>query len=241
MFYRRQDFDIFLTSDTMLSNIFPMPIILTFEVVTVFLMILYQILADLIPSFIYYHAGTTITSIHDEINNKKDVFFKYSFKNKEGRDLLRIWSKYNRVRRLVKRADQLFGWMLLFDFGIKFFMVCLLSYNLLANSTRNTATTQIISLFLMITYIIRLVNSVSLMSEVQESRVLLTAQMSVHHNTHWMDVDAESRQVLSDFKMEVIADQLAASPLGLFTVNHGLMLTLLSLIVTYLLILIQLN
>lgn len=120
-------------------------------------------------------------------------------------------------------------------------MICLLSYDLLTNFKRGEISVMATCFFVMLAYVIRLANTVSLMAKIQHSRELLTTQMSILHNTHWLKMDAEVRQVFSAFKFEVNSDQLSASPMGLFTVNHKLMLNLFSLIVTYLMILIQLN
>lgn len=239
-FYDQQDQYILFTADHTMANIFPIPVLITFEIMVIFLCLLYQILVDLIPSLIYHHAGIAIAAIHDEINFKENILFKTGNDDSKG-ILLQIWSKYIRVRQLVKRTDKLFGWMLILDFGIKFFMICLFSYNFLANTKVNQPIDSVTPFIVLVTYIIRLMNSVSLMAKVQESRELLTAQMSVHHNTHWLDMDAEVQKVFCAFKSELSSDQLAASPFGLFSVNNELMLSLFSLIVTYLLILIQLD
>lgn len=129
----------------------------TFEMIVISLCSLYKILVDLIPSFIYFHAGAALTAIQDEIKNKKELILNtgnVSLNNEVvlGDDsnctLLQIWSKYNRVRQLVKRSDSIFGWMLLFDFGIKFFMVCTLCYSLLASFKNNPNVDAVIVLLM---------------------------------------------------------------------------------------------
>lgn len=226
-------------------DIFPLEFLLTFEVVTFLLLMFYQTLADLIPSFIYCHTGAAITAILDEINDKKDTIFTGI--NTDGaelmdpcRILLEIWSKYYRIRQLVRRANDLFGWMLLIDFGIKFYMmVSLLYYELYFGIF--TLITTIAFLLVLLTCVIRLVNGVSLITEVESSREQLIFQMSIHYNTYWLDMESKVRKVYSAFKSEVSSDQLAASPMGLFNINAGLLLSILSLTVTYLVILFQFN
>lgn len=259
IFYEQDSFNFFFTGNKEICSIFPKSMLLTFEVISVFFVMVYQILVDLIPCFVYYHVGATLDSIHDEINTKSEVIFsainsnidnedevEEFFKNRKKEDshnrtLLRIWSKYNKGRQLLKRADALFGLMLLLDFGIKFFMVCLLSYELLTSSKRNPASAAVLCFFVMVTYIIRLVNNVSLMSKVQESREMLASQIFIHLNNYMLDMDAQTHKIFFEFKFQVTSDQLAASPMGLFTVNPALLLTMLSLVVTYLIILIQIN
>jgi len=236
---------VFFINDETMCSIFSIPVLLMVEVVSTFFVMLLHILVDLIPPLIYFHSGAAMRVINDEINDNKETLFSNQDVDEKMNDhhltLLQIWSKYDGVRQLVKRADELFGWMLLFDFGIKFFMVCLLSYALLTTSQYNSASATIACFFAMIAYTIRIVNTVFLLSEVQESRELLTSQMSSHRNNYLLDMAPQMLKVFSAFKSEVKSDQLAASPLGLFTVNPALMLTMLSLIVTCLVILIQFN
>lgn len=59
--------------------------------------------------------------------------------------------------------------------------------------------------------------------------------MASHLNTNWIDMCTEERQVFSAFQAYVNGDQLAVNPKGLFFVNPGIILTMLSLIVSYLL------
>jgi len=262
IFFKESGLPVFITGNTTMIRIFPMYAIQTAEVMMVLFLMLYQIIADLVPSFIYYHAGSVIQAINDEIEEKKELLFSRKLSTLHQRDesnsldnsmkkeedspsriLLQIWSKYDRLRKLIKTTDELFGFMLLVDFGTKFFMICLLSYFLLYVHSIFYIPREVIiaSFFVMIIYVIRLVCSVSLMSEVHKSREILTSQTSTHLNTYLLDMDTQVRKVFSFFKSEMNANQLAASPMSLFVVNPALLLTMLSLIVTYLLILLQFN
>ncbi len=159
-------------------------------------MILYQILADLIPSFIYYHAGTSIRAIHDEINNKIEetkrevilIVFCLSY----GQNII-VSANW-----LKERIDSLDGCYSSISVSSSSWFA---SSHTICWLILHATATQLISFFVMITYIDRLINSVFLMSELQESRVRLAAKMSVHHNTYWVDMNDESRRVFSDFKL----------------------------------------
>jgi len=258
VFFQEPQLPIFFTGNETLITIFPKYVIQTVQVVIVLFLTLYQIFADLVPALIYYHAGAAILAIHDEINNKKELLFGKDISSQLQHDesnpfnghsekkedsakkiVIKIWSKYDRLRKLVKRADRLFGWLLLVDFGIKFFMTSLLSYTLLTISLKNCLSARIPCFFIMLVYMIRLICSVSLMSEPLKSWEFLAMQMSTYLNTYLLDMDTEVCKIFTFFKSEVNSVRVAASPMGLFVISPVLLLTMLSLTVSYLLILIQ--
>ncbi len=264
MTFQSPDFTVFLTASDTLCTIFPIPLLQAYQVSVFLLVVLYQILTDLIPSFIYYHAGTAMLAIHDEIHHMKAVLMQKVIKQDfhpssrtdneitvdEKREkplgaqhhiFLQIWSKYNLLRQLVKKVDRLFGWMSLLDYGVKFFMICLMSYTILHNYRYSPLIDIIIAFFIMLGYLMRLFCCVALKSELHQSREKLISLMAAYLNTHWLDMSKEERQVFSAFQGQVNRDQLAASPKGIFVVNPGLLLTMLSLIVSYLIVLLQSN
>lgn len=260
MTFQSPDFTVFLTASDTLCTIFPIPLLQAYQVSVFLLVVLYQILTDLIPSFIYYHAGAAMLAIHDEIHHtmkavlmhegiKQDFHPSSSIDNKiavdekreKHRTFLQIWSKYNLLRQLVKKVDRLFGWMSLLDYGVKFFMICLMSYTILHNFRYSPLIDIIIAFFIMLGYLMRLFCCVALKSELHQSREKLISLMAAYLNTHWLDMCKEVRQVFSAFQGQVNRDQLAASPKGIFVVNPGLLLTMLSLIVSYLIVLLQSN
>jgi len=66
---------ILFIGDETLANIFPIQVLLAFELMAVWFVVLYQILVGLIPAFIYYHTGATLKTIRAEINSKKELLF----------------------------------------------------------------------------------------------------------------------------------------------------------------------
>lgn len=264
MTFQAPDFTVFLTTSETLCAIFPIPLLQAYQVAVFLLVVLYQILTDLIPSFVYYHAGAAVLAIHDEIRHikaapmqeviKQDFHPSSSTDNEidveekhgepmeaQHRIFLQIWSKYNLLRQLVKKVDRLFGWMSLLDYGVKFFMICLMSYTILLNSRYSPLIDIIIAFIIMLGYLMRLFCCVALKSELHQSREKLISLMAAYLNTHWLDICKEERQVFSAFQAQVNRDQLAASPKGIFVVNPALLLTMLSLIVSYLIVLLQSN
>jgi len=228
MSFTNPDLPIFLTSKSSLCDIFYIPILQAYQIAVFLLVMLYQILMDLIPSLVYYHAGAAMFAIFNRIESSESHFHK-------------AWSKYNHLRQLVKNMDHIFGWMILIDYGIKFFMICLMSYSILHNIHELKLMEFLMALFIMMGYMMRLLCCVYNKSELFRSREELIAALANYLNTNWLKMNAEERQILSAFEGQVNRDQLAASPKGLFIVKPALLLTMLSLIVTYLIVLLQSN
>ncbi len=234
-------------------------IIEAFEIIAFFCVMLYQTVTDLAPAFIYYHCGTGLITIANELGTLLPTN-PTNTKNMEENQVVTlplngklshqeahekccrvhlIWSKYNELHDLVKRADFLLGSVIIVDYGIKFSMVCLLIFSGLHNyftvPTIETATPFGIAFF----YLLRFSYCIHLKSNLYKNLQLLLHRMSHIHNRHWFKFDVEERKTFSTFQDQVNRDQLTATPSNLFTITPSLLLTLLSLTITYVIILLQ--
>ncbi len=91
------------------------------------------------PTFVYYHCGAAIFGIRDEIGELLPslVLTEESDEahQKNGRHLHTILAKHKNVRDLVRTANNLFGSLMAIDYGLKFFMICLLAFAVMHNYT----------------------------------------------------------------------------------------------------------
>jgi hypothetical protein len=213
------------------------------------LVIFFQLLGELVPSYIYYHAGSIAVAIRKDIqelfqttpylsNGVAAVSFNTNNQFDEHKIHLH-WFNYVSLRNLVKEADHIFGSLMLIDYGMKFFMICMMTFSGL-NEFRDCPLFEALApLAMSAIYLLRLVTCVARKSHLFRSRELLQTALITSLNKNWFNLNAEQRKTLSSFQDQVERDQLTANPLGLFSVTPGILLTITSLSVSYIIILIQ--
>ena len=88
----------------------------------------------------------------------------------------------------------------------------------------------------------RLIFTISFMSRLDGSTSELSSSLALYFNSNKLYYsDGEERQVVRDFLNRLNHIKLAACPSGFYTIKPAIFLTLLSLVVTYLIILLQSN
>ena len=128
-----------------LRSLFTTPFLHLITLTTYFLMTIYNTLSDLVPIFVYYHAALHLTSIGEDIlqtsfensDNSKTNTISGSTSSSSALhpprfcNIYAAWQRYDRVRHLVERADDLFGLIVLINLGMKLFSVCIITYSIL--------------------------------------------------------------------------------------------------------------
>lgn len=229
---------------------FTVPFLGIFQVWACTCVAIMQLLGDLVPAFTYYHSGVVMTAICDQIrdellpspaksNGKPAAALTFGI-DQEGRTIHRIWTKYDKLSGLVRKANRLFGSMLLVDYGLKFFLIALLTYSVLGNlrSTTNVSFT-LIHFGIAVCLTTRLISGVLLKSHLYRSAKRVSNRIASLINRHWFGVNRDQRKVFLTFQEQIDRDQLTAHPLDLFHITPALLLAMLSLTVSYIIILFQ--
>ena len=134
-------------------------------------------LADLVPSFVYSHAATAIHALADAIHQiESKLVTKESMRANEHQELpLRIESDlhsifllYEGIRSMVKRADDLFGSIVVFNHGLTFSMIVTFAFSLIfvKEALVYNIAMQVV---LLIAFIIRIAISLKLMGRLHSS------------------------------------------------------------------------
>lgn len=231
-----------------------------FQMSVFFLVVIFQLLSDLVPAFVYCHSGYVVRAIQEAL---QDVFIQTNNQLKphpsspdekgtagpsarthldpEGRTLHTIWSKYDSLRLLVQQADFLFGKLIVFDCGVKFFMISVSSYSVLRSIRESTTIDRaiIVSVGIFTAYLVKLIFCTLLQSNLYYSSKKLVLRLAAWQHAHWYNLNLNQRKVMAAFYGQVRKDQLSASPLKLYTITPNLLLTMLSLTVTYMIIFLQ--
>lgn len=245
----------FPTYYPMLRNIFTAPLLGIVEFVAFGVVLIYQSLTDLVPAFVYYHCDSLSAAIQNDLRGAIPIGILPGRRNssniavveleekqdREGRLIHAVWSKYVVLRNLVKASDLMFGPLLLINYGMKFFMICMMTFSGLNDFRSTPLFDVIVPLVISGFYVFRLTCCVMLKSQLYRSRERLITELVGCVNGYWFDLSWSEREVLISLQEQVERDQLTASPLGLFSVTPGILLTTASLTLTYIIILMQSN
>jgi len=205
--------------------------------------IVFFLLLDVVPILVYYHSKKQIEAIAVDIN----MVDKFEENNNISKSLDFLWSRYENLRKLLKRADKIFGPLILVSHGLAFFIICTSVYSVL-NLIKNPETMPpefpniklFISLFFMI-QLIRIAISLFLISGVEHSSKSLLSSVACLSLRRCRTSDKEEHQIIKAFLGRLETSTLAAHPSGFYTITPSVGLTLLSLVLTYTIILLETN
>ena len=218
---------------------------------------LYLLLGDILFTIFFYHAGCVIEDLISQVQHISEPFFSKSLifresgifiesavkcnvndKYRKGRHFRRIWKRYETVTKWVNRANELFGALILWNQLVNFITLlisCYLSVKMLKMLpllTLSTVTAAIVVSFKTV-----LINRFT--SHLYLSRGKLQRVIAGLLSDEWYLLPHEDRQLLVSFQARLNNEDLAACPMNLFTINPTNLLTTLSLIVTYMVVIFQ--
>jgi len=216
------------------------------KILSLLLSMFFYAIADLVPAFTYFHMALALNELsHDVESISSKISTNNLLKtesNKFSTDLVdhiqSCWSRFVAIRRGIRRTDQLFGPLIIFNHGTLFFAICGTFYDLF----RVLITEQFvppIMLFSQIMLISRLLFGITLMMSVFTFANQLQATVAEILSTHWKSLKKSEHRILSPFMSELQSCQLAASPSSLYCIKPSIFLSMLSLVVTYTIVLIS--
>ena len=220
--------------------------------------LLYCFLGETVSSLFFYHAGCVIEDLAREVQHTSDFFFsrKIAVRRSDGvlidtafhsiintqfrqaKPFRWIWQRYETVIRSVNRGNQLFGVFILCSQFINFLHIIMLiftCFKLMKTSTDVAAST--ISACMVVT--LRAILTNRLMSHLYLSRGKLQSAIGGLLSDKWYFLPNEDRELLVSFHVRLAREDLAACPMNLFKINPTNLLTMLSLIVAYMVMIFQ--
>ena len=211
------------------------PVSITF--VTVFFPLI-----DILPAIVYCHAAKLVEAMRWDV---RDLITNVSGNKVSKSDhVYNLWSRFETLTFLVDRADRLFGGIIIICHGILFFCTCTIVYSLL-NTIKNPSDDGLNTLPLYLTclfqYPSRLLFSVCFLSKLNDSSAKLRSAVAYLSHRLERSSDKEERRIMRSFYNRLKETKLAACPSGFYKVKSSVLLTLLSLIVSYTIILLQTN
>jgi len=252
----------FYTNSKSLRDLFSPAFLVVISMITYSLVSFFILMVDIIPTLVYYHSGLALLAIYQElklrlISSTKSANHRASLSILEYPEqvpshniILSVWSRYDQVRQMVTKTDQLFGALLLNNIGTKFFLICTLAYSTLyylfqnnknkADDSIGMSSSKAVRILVanLIVYILRLSTMVVFSSHLLEAAETVRMETSSLFRRCWGSVDPETRNAMRAFRVEQ-ERELVAFPSNLFRITPSLLLTMTGLIVSYVIVLLQ--
>lgn len=208
---------------------------LVLQSASLFVMWFLVTLADLVPALTFYHAGQILRSLILEI---EEHLLNVLTCNRESR-LKEILFRYEKMNILTKRANQLFGWLVLVGHTVMVVMICSELY-MVIGTVRQSGLASWSHLLLMMNYVARLLISFLLSGFLDSSSEALRLTVSIALVSE-KKMSPEDCKKLELFLHRLRESPLAARPLDLYRMTPSFLLTIANLIITYVVVLVQSN
>ena len=155
----------------------------------------------------------------------------------------RVWTRYENVGKMVSRADYLFGSFLVYGQVANVFCMTMLVYSVLYNLgdalKMRTVGPILSNIFILIGIVFRFSSSVIISSQLHSSVSKFRAALNYLMSKHWNRISKEDRELLRSFMWRIQSDPLVASPLGVYKVTPSVLVSGLSVVVSYVIVLLQ--
>ena len=219
---------------------------------------IYLFLGEIVPPLFYYRTGCVIEDLVREFKKVSELTYSKSLNMKQcstltddeivisnlniqfrkGRPFGRIWKKYETVFNWVNRANDLLGTLILLGYsGVFIFSSISMYIGLFFISKDPKVAVIFVSIFLCSALRTVLMNR--LMSHLPLSCGKLKSTLALVLSRKWHVLPEDDRLLLLSFQTRLDRDELTASPFRLYFVNPNNVLSMLSVIVTYTIVLLQ--
>jgi len=222
MYYQPEAFYLLSYYPT-LRKALTLPGIMAFHMTMAILSCILMFLVDLVPAWFFYHAGLALESLTNEVEDLKenDIPYKNEFSSKNSIQSIR--QRYERVDKLVHKANKLLGALILMDHATLFFMICTLSYSVLYKLKSANLTILVYSIGIFI-FVFRLLMSIFMISKLHTACFRFRASLSVVIGSEVMKPYDSHRATL--FLNQMNQSPLAARPLNLYDISPSTFVTL---------------
>lgn len=185
-------------------------------------------LSDFVPSWTFYHAGLALEYLAAELEiESKGLNIR----------MARIQLCYGNLYRLVRKANELFGIIVAFNHAFFVVVICVLFYTV-ASTIREFDWDTLIYFCSLILFVWRMIMSDLMASHVYSSSVKLRATLSKAICTEEL-MEREERKKAQRLLIWMSHASLSARPLNLFSITPSSILTVSSLIISYVIVLLQ--
>ena len=254
-----------LSTYKVLVDVLTLPTLGAIQLLTLFIVWILLTMADFVPAFCFYHAALAIRQLEKDV---RVVFEKLTVKNEERighlsvdviylnislhhnnlddhfrSALHNIWKRLEHINRMTERANKLFGKLVAFGHCVAVVMISALLYSTLYyfKDVGNGLADRVACLFMnLVGFTVRLVSCSLITSTLQRAARQMRITMTFLLSEHWEEIRKKDRDLVFLFhgRLQHQCDTLSASPLGLYNVTPSILLSILSVVVSYVIVLI---
>ena len=228
---RQPDASFLLSSYPLMRKWFTLPVLSGIHVVLVFFSWILLSLADLVPALIFAYSARILNALNSEVERHFSV-------GDYVQGMRRTWLRYETLSQLTDKANRLFGWLIFIDYAVKFSMICVLFYVLCRNFFNQDAD-SFTFLFGAISYIFRLVACNILASRLHSESIRFESTVSSLVSLNCIDMTGQEREIIGFFLRRLEQNPLGAQVLGMIEITPKILLTMTSLIISYVIVLLQ--
>jgi len=202
------DASFFLSSVRILRDTFGVHFLAAVQAVWLYYVIALIWLSEIIPAFIFYHAGILIDNLTLELDDCSASILPanenpYRF----------LWKRYESIQRLVNRANQLFGATVNINYLCYICITCLCVYGIVKSDCDHV--TRMTCLSILFWAVLRTVVCDWLFSYLHASCGRLQETVSTCLSDNWHFMSQEERDFLACFSMRLARGATVACPLNL--------------------------
>ena len=223
------DFPCFFSHYCVLSDIFGLyPLVLVQSVSVFFSLLWHTSMTELLPSTFFFHAGCAVENLRLE----------WETRTRNGASVQRIWTLYGTIFRLVDRANDLFGSAMVISDANILVMMCILTFLTVKYWWAGSNLYLLVSTLLVIMLLRKLwMNSLTwhLTACCQKLRRSVTDRLGV--NWYWLA--QEDRDFILSFFSVLQDGEMVIRPLNLYSITPGNLLSMLTLVATYIVLLFE--
>lgn len=233
----RTEASFLLSHYAILRDTLTIPVILSYHVITGFLVGVFICLSDLVPSWTFYHAGLVLQHLAAEVKQSCERGKRECGSNRELLGTNRIILRYGKLSRLTDKANQFFGVMMVVDQTAILVMVCALLYTV-------TSTIKVIDLNMLlylsglILFIARMMICNLMASHLSSSYVKLKVVLAKAVCTNER-MDPAERKRVQHLLSWMSQTPLCARPLNIYCITPSNLMTVSSLVISYVIVLLQ--
>ena len=234
------------------SKVMPVHSCAFISAITDYICRIYITLGEAVPTLFFYHVGCVVEEIQREL---QETFFSIEMSSNDSviaidntvnfishvqlrnvNTFQRVWEKFETVHGFVNRANQLFSASILCIDGSAFLLKCLAFYNVLQDIP---IAEKLVFSMTRLTEVLQYVLMNRLMSHLTLAQEDLKTSLAALLSQNWQLLCEDDRSLLVAFHTRLDSVKLAASPFNLYNVKPSNILSMLSLIVTYVIVIIQ--
>ena len=239
-----------LSNSKVLRNVSPLAFLQSLEIVSLFYVFIINAASEIVPSLVFFQAALVVQTIETKAIEKitavaqsrrsdsqleKEEFFLEEY-------FVKLWEQFDDIRRLVDQANQTFGFLMAFNHGLIFLVVCCATYvslNILRSADASRSIPYLIGLFLLIAFSIVLTSFMT--GQMERASHSFASSLSSFSSHNWCRLTKPEQKIVLIITKKFRSFSMRARPLDLYSVNRAFILTQLSFIVTYTVILFQSN